>query len=169
MISGTMMVLALLAGCGPSTTVGATGLPIVVTSSSVTNGSASTGKTGPVILHTNAKVYGIKDTIFVTLSNHSNRTIYFPDHLTNCTIVLLQQPMNGNWLTANLCRLEIATRTHSLGARQRLIVRLVAPLNGWLPGLYRATLSYRTSLNTGRPTTIFSAVFKVVLVVRPAP
>ncbi len=179
MISGTVMVLALFAGCGPSTTVGTTvsfttmadlsSIAATKSSSTTTNLPTSTLRSGPVTLRAGAPIYFIDNTIFITLSNHSNRTIYFPDHLTNCTIVLLQQQMNGNWLTANLCRLEIATRIHSLGARQRLIVRLVAPLNGWLPGLYRATLSYRTSLNAGRPTTIFSAVFKVVLAVRPVP
>jgi hypothetical protein len=176
---GTIIVLTLFAGCGSNTTAGAivplttmsdlSSVAATKSSSTAANIPTSTLRTRPVTLRVGSPIYFIGNTISITLSNHSNRTIYFPDHLTNCTIVLLQRQMNGNWLTANLCRLEIATRIHSLGARQRLIVRLVAPLNGWLPGLYRATLSYRASLNAGRPTTIFSAVFKVVLVVRPVP
>ncbi len=176
---GTIIVLTLFAGCGPNTTAGTTvsfttmadlsSIAATKSSSTTTNLPTSTLRSGPVTLRAGAPIYFIDNTIFITLSNHSNRTIYFPDHLTNCTVVLLQRQMRGNWLNVNPCRLEIATRIHLLGARQRLIVRLVAPLNGWLPGLYRATLSYRTSLNAGRPTTIFSAVFKVVLVVRPVP
>ena len=171
-ISGTIMVLALLAGCGPNVAIGTTGLPIVVTSSSVTNDPAGAVRTGPVTLHTNAKVYRIKDTIFVTLSNQSSRTIYFPDHLTNCTVILLQQlkvqPLAGasvqtgiNPFGINPCRLAILTRIHSLGPGRRLVVRLVAPLNGWPPGRYHATLTYGTPLNAGQSTTIYSAVFTV--------
>ena len=159
MISGTMMALALLAGCGPSTTFGTTSLAIDVTGSSVTNGSTSTVKTGPVTLHTNAKVYRIKDTIFVIVSNQSNRTIYFPDHLTNCTVILLQrQPVqlriSRGMQPVNLCRLGIVTRIHALGAQQSLVARLIAPLRGWPPGAYLAVLSYRTSISAGITTTI---------------
>jgi len=159
MICGTVVVLTLFVGCGPSTTVGATILPIVVNGSSVTHGSASTVKTGPVTLHTNARSYRIKATIFVTLSNQSNHTIYFPDHLTNCTVILLQrQPVqlriSRGMQPVNLCRLGIVTRIHALGARQSLVVRLVAPLRGWPPGGYIATLSYRTSNSAGVTTTI---------------
>lgn len=174
MIPGTMLVLALLAGCGPDVAIGGTGLPITVTNCSLTtsNDPAGAVRTGPVTLHTNAKVYRVNDTIFVTVSNQSNRTIYFPDHLTNCTVILLQrlkvQPLAGGSVQAginpfgiNPCRLEILTRIHSLGPGRRLVVRLVAPLNGWPPGLYHATLTYGTSLNAGSSTTIYSAVFTV--------
>ena len=167
MIFGTMIVLALLAGCGPNVAIGTTGLPIVVTNPSVTNGSASAVRTGPVTLHTNARSYVIKATIFVTVSNQSNHTIYFPDHLTNCAVILLQrlkaQPLAGDNVQGgiNPCRLAIVTRIHSLGPGRRLLVRLVAPLNGWPPGFYHATLTYRTSLNASSSTTINSAAFIV--------
>lgn len=166
---GTITVLALLAGCGPNTTNGTTSLPTTTTGPSTTATSDSTQavRTGPVTLHTDAPFYRTGDTISVTLSNQSSQTIYFPDHLTNCTIILLQrqkvQPLAGENGQAgiNPCRLGIATRIHSLDAGQRLVVRLVAPFNGWLTGIYRATLSYRTSLNAGPSTTIYSAAFTV--------
>jgi len=174
MIPGTMLVLALLAGCGPNVAIGGAGLPITVTNRLLTTSNDPAGAviTGPVTLHTNAKVYRIKDTIFVTLSNQSSRTIYFPDHLTNCTVILLQQlkvqPLAGasvqtgiNPFGINPCRLAILTRIHSLGPGRRLVVRLVAPLNGWPPGRYHATLTYGTPLNAGQSTTIYSAVFTV--------
>jgi len=166
---GTLTVLALLAGCGPNTTNGPTSLPTTTTGPSTTATSDSTQavRTGPVTLHADAPFYRTGDTISVTLSNQSSQTIYFPDHLTNCTVILLQrqkvQPLAGENAQAgiNPCRLGIATRIHSLDAGQRLVVRLVAPFNGWLTGFYRATLSYRTSLNAGPSTTIYSAAFTV--------
>ena len=169
MIFGTMMVLAVLAGCGPGTTIVGAGLPIAVTNRSLmtSNDPAGTVRTGPVTLHTNARSYVIKATIFVTVSNQSNHPIYFPDHLTNCTVILLQrlkaQPLAGDNVQAgiNPCRLAIVTRIHSLGPGRRLLVRLVAPLNGWPPGFYHATLTYRTSLNASSSTTIDSAAFIV--------
>jgi hypothetical protein len=169
MISGTIMVLALLAGCGPATTIVGAGLPITVTNRSLTtsHNPAGAAMTGPVTLHTNALSYVTEATIFVTVSNQSNHTIYFPDHLTNCTVILLQrlkvQPLAGDNVQAgiNPCRLGIVTRIHSLGPGRRLLVRLVAPPNGWPPGFYHATLTYRTSLNAGPSTIINSAAFIV--------
>jgi hypothetical protein len=166
---GTLTILALLAGCGPNTSDGATSLPTTTTGPSTTATRASTQavRTGPVTLHADAPFYRTGDTISVTLSNQSSQTIYFPDHLTNCTVILLQrqkvQPLAGENGQAgiNPCRLGIATRIHSLDAGQRLVVRLVAPFNGWLTGLYRATLSYRMSLNAGPATTTYSAAFTV--------
>ena len=169
MVSGTLMVLALFAGCGPDVAIGGAGLPITVTNRSLTtsNDPAGAVRTGPVTLYTNARDYGIRATIFVTLSNQSNHTIYFPDHLTKCTVILLQrlkaQPLAADTAQAgiNPCRLAIVTRIHSLGPGRRLLVRLVAPPNGWPPGFYHATLTYRTSLNAGPSTTISSAAFIV--------
>ncbi len=59
------------------------------------------------------------------------------------------------------CRTKIATRIHSLAAKQNVVVRLIAPSNGWLPGVYYATLSYYSSLSLRTPTTIRSAAFTV--------
>jgi hypothetical protein len=169
--------LALLAGCGSNTTANQTGLSAstpepsmsAATKSSPTMSGNSTAaaRTGPVTLQTDARYYRESDTISVTLSNQSNQTIYFPDHLTNCTIVLLQrlkvQPLASDHVQVifDPCKLAIATRIHSLGTGQRLVVRLVASLNGWVPGFYHATLSYRTSLDAGSSTTISSGVFTV--------
>ena len=173
-IFGTLTVLTLLAGCGPSTTIGTNSLPIavtvVVTRSSVTNGPTNTVRTGPVTLHTNAAVYRTGDTIFIKLSNQSTRTIYFPDHLTNCTVILLQrqpiQAVSRSLQPVNLCRLEIVTRMHALGAGQSLVVRLIAPLRGWPPGGYIATLSYRTSTSAARVRMTISTGFRVGPLVR---
>lgn len=176
-ILSALTALALLAGCGSNTTANQTGLSastLEPSSSAATKpspttigNSTATTRTSSVTLQVDAPYYQKGDTISVTLNNQSNQTIYFPDHLTNCTVVLLQrlkvQPVAGDDVQVifDPCRLAIATRLHSLDAGQRLVVRLVASASGWVPGLYRATLSYRTSLDAGPSTTISSVVFTV--------
>jgi hypothetical protein len=172
-----LMSLVLFAGCGSNTAANQTGLSKLTPNnssssaakpSSTTNGySTAVARTGPVTLYTDAQYYRKGDTISVTLSNQSNQTIYFPDHMTNCTVILLQrlkvQPLAGDYVQVifDPCRLAIATQIHSLDAGQHLVERLVTSASGWVPGLYYATLSYRTSLDAGSSTTIKSGVFTV--------
>ena len=176
-ILSAIMFLSQLAGCASKTVANQTGSSTsklapsssVATKPSPTTSSNSTAATrkDPVTLQVDAKFYLKGDTISVTLSNQSNQTIYFPDHLTNSTVVLLQRmkvlPLAGDDVQVIFepCRLAIATRLHSLGGGQRLVVRLVASASGWVPGLYRATLSYRTSPDAGPSTTIGSGAFTV--------
>lgn len=181
-IFGALMCLALLAGCGSNTVTNQNGLSTstpdhsssAVVKPSPTN-ATSVARTGPVTLYTDASNYRTSDTITVTLSNQSNQTIYFPDHLTNCTVILLQrpkfQPRAGDDVQGivNPCRLAIVTRIHSLGAGQRLDVRLVASPGGWAPGIYHASLTYRTSLDAGPSTTISSTAFTVGPLLPPQP
>ncbi len=172
---GIIAALALLTGCGQNSTNGATQSPSTVTpglSSTATHKPTTTplptattallptATAGTVTLRTNAASYHVSDTITVTLSHASNQSIHFPDHLTDCTVILLQREVNGSWEAANTCRLEIVTRLHTLNAGQSLTVQLVSPPNQWVPGLYRATLSYFTSSTTAQ-TAIYSAGFQV--------
>jgi len=110
---------------------------------------------------TDAPTYRTGDAISVTLSNQSLQTILFPDHLTYCTIVLLQRQEDESWESINLCKLMIMTRMHSLEAGHNLMVKLVAPPNQWMSGLYRVKLSYGTSQQSNHLITISSAVFQV--------
>lgn len=158
-VFGAMIVLILLTGCGTPTTTG-TNPPL-----KATNSPTHTASTAPVTLHIGATTYRSNDTLIMTLSNQSNETIYFPDHLTNCSVILLQrlpvQPLasDGGPTAISPCRSEIVTRMHSLAAGQSLVVKLTAPPNGWLAGIYRATLSYSTVIK--QPTSISSAAFPV--------
>src|SRR5947209_2313351 len=127
-IFATLTALILLTGCGPNTTTGVIGQTTATTEPSstgatksppaATSSSTHAVKTGSVTLHADASFYRTSDSISVTLSNQSNQTIYFPDHLTNCTVILLQgqkvKPLAGENGQAgiNPCRLEIATRIH---------------------------------------------------------
>jgi len=103
----------------------------------------------------------------VTVSNQSSQTIYFPDHLTNCTVILLQRSKaqslanEGGQAGINPCQLAIATHIHSLDPGQRLVVKLVVPKSGWPTGLYLATLSYHTSPSAGPSTILSSPAFAV--------
>ncbi len=174
-IFSTLTVLALLAGCGSETAANRTDLSSSTPEPSPTTGGTSTAGTGPVTLRVDANYYQKGDTITVTLSNQSNQTIYFPDHLTNCTVIILQlpkvQPKAGDGVQGivNPCRLAIATRIHSLGTGHHLDVRLVAPPGGWTPGIYHASLTYRTSPDAGPSTTISSAAFTVGPLLPPQP
>ena len=169
-----LMILALLASCGQHFSHGAAGAPtsvITPTPTPTTRPSplpspspsltATTTATGTVTLTLSAASYHPNEVISVTLSNRSTGTIFFPDHLTYCTVIQLQQWANGNWASVYLCRLEIVTRMHELHAGQSLVVKLVPPPGQWIPGLYRASLSYLAASTTGQRSTIHSAEFQV--------
>jgi hypothetical protein len=114
-----------------------------------------------VTVGADAATYRAGDAIAVTLSNHSQQSILFPDHLTFCTILLLQRQVNTSWESIALCTLMIVTRMHALDAGHSLTVRLAAPSNQWLPGLYRVKLGYTVSGQANHVATIYSAVFQV--------
>jgi len=120
-----------------------------------------------VTLRASALVYEASATISIILSNQSNQTIYFADHLTACSVVLLErqktvtQPSGGTSGAAGVspCLLKTMTRFHSLGPKQQLVVKLVAPTSGWPAGLYRAALSYHPAPTAASGTPILSAAF----------
>ena len=150
-----LLISTSLVGCGSNATNG-TAVPHTVTTA-----SSSPASTGSVTVGTDAPTYRTGDAIAVTLSNQSLQTILFPDHLTYCTIVLLQRQEDESWESINLCKLMIMTRMHSLEAGHNLMVKLVAPPNQWMSGLYRVKLSYGTSQQSNHLITISSAVFQV--------
>ena len=161
-----LMILTLLASCGQNFSHGATGASTsVITTTPTTRPSpsltATTTAASTVTLMLGAASYHPHEVISVTLRNRSARTIFFPDHFTYCTVIQLQQWMNGNWASVYLCRLEIATKLHELQAGQSMIVQLVPPPGQWTPGLYRATLSYLVASTSGQRSTIHSAEFQV--------
>ncbi len=168
LIMGLMLIPALLAGCGQQSSTGggtnATPTPTHVPSPAVTKTPFPTATPGPVTLRVGATSYHPTDTISVTLSNQSTQAIYFPDHLTNCTVIQLQRRVYGNWENVNACLLMTPTRLHKLDAGKSLTVALVSSAaRPWAVGLYHATLRYSTAQTFGGPTTtIDSAGFQVV-------
>src|SRR5579859_6823967 len=186
--SGLLVTLTLLAGCGqsatgstpsvqgtatqgvvksgssvPSTPAQATAsarpsLPITPIPSPAATSHAQPATKGAVTLQVSALSYPAGAPLVVTLSNQSSLPIVFPDHLTQCSVMLLQHQVNGSWETIDICRSMIVTREHSLNAGQSLTVQLAAPNGQWAPGLYRFTLSYGAA---AAQATIFSAEFQV--------
>lgn len=152
-ILATSIAVALLTGCGQnSSSTGSTNEP----------SPTPTAPIGPVTLQVGATSYHPNDTIEVILHNAGNSTIYFPDHLTNCAVIQLQRQVNGNWEVIHRCLLMIATRWRTLDAGQSLVIKLVStPNSQWIVGLYRATLSYRTSREADSLIPIYSVGFQV--------
>jgi len=109
-----------------------------------------------VTLNVRASVYQPGDTIVFILNNQSGQTIHFPNHLTECTTVLLEQLVHGTWVPVAPCRLMILTAFLSLGSGQELVVKLAAPRS---PGTYQGVLTYSAP---GSRKTIFSGDFQVV-------
>ncbi len=116
---------------------------------------------GMVMLSVNALSYQSASTITATLTNQSAQSIQFPDHLTNCSVVLVQREVNGTWLPVDPCKLMTVTRIHSLNGGQDLTVQFTAAPGQWLPGVYRCEVSYSLEQKASSPTTIFSAQFQV--------
>ncbi len=163
--------LALLAGCGPystnssassttpPTTVARSSTPVkkpIPTPLTTPTPHPRSHRIGPVTLNASASVYQPGATIVLILDNQSGQTIHFPNHLTDCTVVLLQHLVNGTWTPVSPCRLMILTAFLSLGSGQELVVKLAAPR---APGTYQGVLTYSAP---GSRRTIFSGDFQVV-------
>ncbi len=115
----------------------------------------------PVTMTVNAPSYRARDTIIVTLSNQGSEAISFADHHTNCTVLLLQQQVDGNWKNIENCYLGRRSIWFTLDAGQRLVVKLAPPKGNWLPGLYHVTLNYRPGQASSSFSTLSSVDFQV--------
>ncbi|HEX9134894.1 MAG TPA: hypothetical protein VF844_21625, partial [Ktedonobacteraceae bacterium] len=113
LIIGTVMGATLLLSCGTGSAPGANEPPPLPTATQ-----------GPVTLDAGATSYHTSDTFEVTLSNQDTQTIYFADHLTNCSVILLQQQVNGRWVDMDNCGLGILSAWHTLDSGQQLTVKL---------------------------------------------
>lgn len=166
LMAGVIVIAAVLAGCGQNSPTGggtnATPTPTNPPAPTVTNIPLPTASSGPVTLSVGTTRYHATDTISVTLSNQSSGAIYFPDHLTNCTVILLQRQVGGDWQNVNMCKLMTVTRLHRLDAGKSLAVDLTSSPATWPPGLYHATLYYSASQAPGgQAMQIYSAGFLV--------
>ena len=121
---------------------------------------------GNVTLQITSVPHNASESIGLTLNNATNSTILFSDHLTECTVVLLQvqtqsAATGGTWQAVAPCKLMIATRLHELAAGKSLSITLTAPGGQWASGLYRALLSYVPSGADHKLQTVFSSSFSV--------
>lgn len=143
-----IVIVFLLAACGHNTGSGATPSP--------------TGQppTLPVTLQVGATSYSRGSSISVTIKNQSGQTIYFADHRTNCTVLLLERQVNGSWEPVAPCKLMIATRLHSLKTGETSTITIITS-NQWPTGHFQARLDYSFKQNPGvnGPTPVYSSQF----------
>jgi hypothetical protein len=164
---GTSLALFLtLAGCGlnnrgtadsPADSAG-TVLPI----SPQSNASVLTDE---VLLRVDGLPPSGSNPISITLLNRSNQTLVFPDHLTACSTILLQEMppggSSGQWQEVAPCRRAIQTRLHTLAPGKHLTVTLTPPGEQWERGIYRAALTYALSAARSTSKTVFSSSFSL--------
>ncbi|HLX41366.1 MAG TPA: hypothetical protein VKR42_12595 [Ktedonobacteraceae bacterium] len=143
-----IVIVFLLAACGHNTGSGATPIP--------------PGKPPmlPVTLQVGATSYARGSSISVTIQNQSGQTIYFADHRTNCTVLLLERQLNNTWEPVALCKLMIATRIHSIKAGESSTVTITTTTQ-WFTGHYQARLDYSFNADAGvsGPTPVYSNMF----------
>lgn len=144
---GGIIVVFLLVGCGNNAGSDAaaspTGMP----------------PTSSVTLQVGAASYPLGSTISVKIKNQSTQAIYFADHRTNCTVLLLERQVANSWEPVAPCKLMIMTRLHSLKTSDALEVKLTTT-SQWATGLYRARLDYSFKSDTGgAPTIVYSSSF----------
>ncbi len=148
---GGIAVMFLLIGCGNNAGSGAspspTGMPPTLT----------------ITLQASAASYRPGSVISATIKNQSTQAIYFADHRTNCTVLLLERQVPSSWEPVALCKLMIMTRIHSLKAGEILEVKLTTS-NQWATGIYRTRLDYSFKSDTGigAPTIVYSSLFRLV-------
>ena len=142
--------MLLLIGCGSNAGSGATPVPTGMT------------PTPAVTLQVGAASYQPGSSISVTIKNQSTQAIYFADHRTNCTVLLLERQVASAWEPVAPCKLMIMTRLHSLKAGEPLEVKIVTS-DQWPTGSYRARLDYsfKSDAGVGAPTIIYSSLFRV--------
>ena len=120
---------------------------------------------GTVVLHVDAMPQSTHEAITFTLHNQTNQTIFFADHQSRCTGILLQMVPesqdNGQWQTLAPCKALTMTRLHTLEAGLGLTTTFNPPSGQWTPGLYRGVMSYAAADTDGQRQSIFSSTFKV--------
>lgn len=163
-IGASLAILTLLASCGqnaPGASSSSTG-PIVTPLRLSPTPSTTLSSASEVTLRL-ASVTPY--TITIILANKSNQAILFSDHLTECTVILLQLIPQGTnskqWQAVAPCKEQILTRMHMLAPGKDLTVALTAPGGQWAPGLYRALLIYSFSGASATPRTVFSSSFQM--------
>jgi hypothetical protein len=120
---------------------------------------------GTVVLHVDATPQSAHEAITFTLHNQTNQTIFFADHQSGCTVILVQMVPgsqdNGLWQTLAPCKALTMTRLHMLEAGLSLTFTFNPPSGQWTPGLYRGVLTYAAAETDGQRQSIFTSTFKV--------
>ena len=149
-----IIIVFLLAGCGHNAGSGGSG------GSGNTPSPTGMPPTQPVTLHPGATSYTPGSSISVTIKNESGQAIYFADHRTNCTVLLVERQVSGAWVPVAPCKLMIMTRILSLSAGAVSNITLITT-NQWPTGNYHVRLDYsfKQNIGNGGPTPVYSNMF----------
>lgn len=130
--------------------------------------------TGQVRLSPSAARYTTADAITIMVHNNTSKTAYAVAHFTDCSIILVERLVAGNWQPVNLCvngyphplvtqiapgtetTVEVSPTSASSGAQ-------ADASSHWPAGTYRAELRYTSSQSTafGAGISVFSTTFTV--------
>lgn len=159
LIGVSVALLVFLASCGQNSPVASNSSTDVQLSPTLSTPSSSAGEV-------TLRVASVSpNAISFSLANKSNQAILFSDHLTECSVILLQAipqgTSNKQWQAVAPCRTGIQSRQHELAPGKDLIVALSAPGGQWAAGLYRAMLTYALAGAKATPQAVFSASFPI--------
>ena len=159
-----LALLVILASCGQNfsgTSPSSTGATAASSELSATPSTASfpAGKVTLRVVSVTPYV------ISISVANGGNQAIHFPDHLSECSVILLQLVPQGTnsqqWQVVAPCRKGIVTQLHMLTPGKDMVVALTAPGGQWAAGLYRAMLAYSLYGSDDAPRTVFSSSFPI--------
>lgn len=150
-----------LSACGVSATTAQPGTTAASTQSisltpipSATAGVALTVAPirGAVTISLDKTHYRAGELALVTVTNGLAQNISTTDHKSGCSIVALEQQVNGSWQTVEPCRLQTPTLMVELAKASVTEVKIGIPNT---PATYRVTLSYTGGNGeTGGPSGI---------------
>jgi hypothetical protein len=105
-----------------------------------------------VSIGTDHSQYASKDTLHVTVINHTQRAIYAWDTKASCSVLELELQTSAGWNTSPeaVCAIKRAAAPVKIepGATYSATIRAALPAGGdaaFPAGSYRLTLAYRTS------------------------
>jgi hypothetical protein len=135
------------------------------------NTSPSTDTGGPVSISTDHAQYGSKDSIQVTVTNHTQQAIYAWDTKASCSILDLEVQNGGDWEPSSQAQCAIKRAAMSVkiepGAVYTATIRagMLPGSNTAFPGgSYRLTLAYGGSptLAASGATIVYSALLTII-------
>jgi hypothetical protein len=134
------------------------------------NTSPSTDTGGPVSISTDHAQYGAKDSIQVTVTNHTQQAIYAWDTKASCSILDLEVQNGGDWAPSSQaqCAIKRAAMPVKIepGAVYNATIRagMLPGSNAAFPGgSYRLTLAYggSSTLAASGATIVYSALLTI--------
>jgi hypothetical protein len=142
-----------------------TGTASILTLEPVPGAKITRGLVTATLDHTS---YRTCSAIRVTVANGLSSSISTSDHQTSCTILTLQQLVNGTWQPVGRCMLMIVTRMYTIRSGTAVAQTLVpgygsmqSHSTGWSPGTYRIAFQYFAGSATSQHQEIFSSTFTI--------